>query len=207
MNCAPEHRFITRVLRTFLLGAVGLWLAAALTGCEETLPPLPVEQTMQEASVAFITAEHGLVYLSPVGIPLGSGGTLVVSVRNLYNDVLSDVEDIQVEATVVPEGHPEATVVLTAGSAEVPDVSMFVGPLVATPPRQTLRIEKWWPHSTANGKPLGAQFGTPVTVVRDNGRPIGAMQVTLAVDVRVRVFKTRASMQCKREFVLNYATP
>jgi len=173
-------------------------------GCEETLPPLPVEIAVEGATVEFRTDVSGIVVVHVDGSPNGNQGELIVSVRNLYEDVISDQEQVNVEATIVPLDSPGVAIVVQAGKEDVADQSMFLGELLAIRPQQELQILKQWSHRTKDGDPLWAVVGTQDTVNTPSGKRIPAYRVAVRVKVSIRLFKTRPTIYLERQLVLFY---
>jgi hypothetical protein len=187
--------------RTLLIAVTLLLLNP---GCEETLPPIPVEIAVEGATVAFRTDVSGLVVVHVDGSPNGIQGELIVSVRNLYEDVISDQEQVSVVATIIPQDSPGVAIVVQAGKEDVADQSMFLGDLLAIRPQQELQILKQWSHTTKDGDPLWAVVGIQDTVITPSGKHIPAYRVAVRVKVSIRLFKTRPTIYLDKQLVLFY---
>ncbi len=173
--------------------------------CEESLPPLPgIRDPVQ---LAFrLNVEAGSYAVISQGGVMGTDGGADLRVRNLYDEVLSDDEQISAEVTIWQTRHPERRVSFQLGKEALQDPSMLLGSLVAIRPGQELRLLKQWPHSFGAGTPFWTVPDSTYPIPSSSGKDAGAaFRVFYTAHATVRIFRTRPTMYSgDQNFMIDY---
>lgn len=166
--------------RDILLLSVGL---ALLGGCDEVLPP---------RDALLLTLRGDFVMANTAVVVHGgetTGGDLMSSVVNAYDDVLEDTGFIQVDYTVIMEQMPESTATLRATRGDVLSVSAMSGQLVILRPGEPFRVLKVWNHATKNGTPFWLLTSLHKHTIDDGKVYYDSDPVPFVVTCSIRTFK------------------
>lgn len=160
---------------------------------DEILPPVVQPRDVLSTTVALKLGVNGFVVLSDGVTPLGDDGAVDVKVSNLYNEVLSDSEQIRIETVIFQASHPERCDTVIGTRSNVQTYSFLIGKLVAIPPGQQFEVLTQWSHTYDGGTPFwtGADIDSTITV---QGTPVLVHRVTYTISTWVKIFKTRQAV-------------
>jgi hypothetical protein len=171
-----------------ILRAVVLITALVFTGCEEELPlrndPAVLLESSLEVRPGYTTIRDS------VGI--GQGGAFLLTLKNVYDEVLSDSAQIQANLEVRMLSRPELYAVVRADGSNLLNSNVFRSNIVTLGVDTAAILLKQWSHKASNGVP----FWTYVTL-RLQYTPAGTPYLqsdTVRFSVRgsIQVFKYKA---------------
>jgi hypothetical protein len=183
-----------------------LLVIGALSGilsCDESLPPQESIPTVMSGATGVRFPGQTVVIRD--GAPVGTIGSLIAMVRNIYDEVLEDTATVDVVLTVALVDHPEVHGTVTLGANDVTTWQFFHQNLLTLKVDSTVVLEKQWTHRTDDGTPfwdyvrLTPKF-TPA------GEPYCASDpVRYRVQGRARLFKYAPAVELTpQEIVITY---
>lgn len=119
-----------------------------LSTCEESLPPRNPPQDYLEAT---LTASSSAVEVRDSAVT-GLGGAIVVSLRNIYVEVLQDSEFARVDVDVWMRDMPEQRVHVVATRRELTNSGLISRGLLTLRPNETAVFLRQWSHRTVQGR-------------------------------------------------------
>lgn len=185
------------------LQTVAFLLCAAVAGisCDESLPPRVDPEVVLVPSMALsgdvVTVDRGSV---------AKGGTIVLSVRNVYDEVLSEKALIKGVVTLSLREFPDSGRTLLFGPTDLLTQGLVVGNTLTLRVQQVAELVQPWDHKTPGGTPfwaLGLHFFQRTT---DKGEIYFESQpVHLVVHASVQLFeRVQAQKLEPREFTITY---
>ena len=192
-----DFRFRSEIRESPLLRIL-LLLTVALAGvqCDESLPPVVQPTDVLTGTIALRVGANGFVLLSRDGTPVGTDGAVDIRITNLYDEVLSDSEDVQVEVVIFQSSHPGRRDTIHATKDDIQDPSMLIRYLLAIPPARPLEILRQWPHRFS-GDSTFISAADEDTVFQEKGVEVTAYKVRFTISARVKLFKKRQSVIIK----------
>lgn len=119
-----------------------------LSTCEESLPP---RNPPQDYLAATLAASSSAVEVRDSAVT-GLGGAIVVSVRNIYAEVLQDSEYARVDLDVWMRDMPEQRAHVVATRRELTNSGLISRGLLTLRPNETATFLKQWSHRTTAGR-------------------------------------------------------
>ncbi len=184
-------------IRTVLLlcGALTLW------SCDESLPPRVDPEVVLVPSMALsgniIRVEEGTVT---------SGGNLVLSMRNVYDEVLSENSLLRANVILRLREYPDSVRTLVYGYSDLLTQGVLVGKTLTLAVQGTAEFVQPWDHRTPAGTAwweLGMHYHTLYT---DKGeRYYQSDSLHLIVNASLQIFeRVQAAKLPPHEFVIIY---
>jgi len=164
-----------------------LVVLASLAGCDESLPPREQNDTYLEASVRSDTAFVDVRIVNAF-VDIKNDITISGSVRNLTDEVLSDVADVRLKIVLTDPTNPKRTITLTGtqnnltGLVQVRNGILTLEPRYGANYRLGWRTQRW-----ANGEDVFHDWRLLVTPVYDpiRHRNLYYLYPPLLLDVKV----------------------
>jgi hypothetical protein len=180
-----------------------LVICAALAGwaCDESLPPHVDPEVVLVPTMSLsgpvVTVNGGRV---------ASGGNILLSIRNVYNEVLSEEALVRGSVLLFLREYPDSGRVLEYGEADFVTQGLIVGKTLTLPVQKAAEFVQPWDHKT-NGGSLFWELG-----VRFNRRTTGKGEVYyesdpvhLVVEASMQIFeRVQGSRFTRREFTITY---
>jgi hypothetical protein len=157
-------------------------------GCDETLPPRDEPQRYLQASYSVV---EGAVEIRD-SVAVGFGGRLVVSVKNIYAEVLQGDEYARADFDVWFRDVPDRTGTITASRRDLTDQSLIYAGQLTLRPNVTATFLKHWEHKTTSGRYFWEFVSLHFVSVPFTNGYWESDSVRLVARGRVQLFKTRA---------------
>lgn len=169
-----------------------LLFACACAGiqCQENLPPVVQPQEVLVGGISLRVGANGYVILTAENVPVGTDGAVNIRVTNLYDEVVSDSEDVRIEAVIYQSSHPGRRDTIRAGREAIQNPSMLISYLLAIPPNKSLELMTPWSNTFA-GDSAFALVADKDTVFWEKGVEVTAYKVEFTLSARVKLFKKR----------------
>jgi len=156
--------------------------------CDEALPPRDEPQRYLQASYSVV---EGVVEIRD-SIAVGFGGRLVVSVKNIYAEVLQGDEYARADFDVWLRDMPEQRGKAIATKRDLTDPSLvYLGQLTLRP-NVTATFLKQWEHKTISGRYFWEFVNLHFVSVPFTNGYWESDSVRLVARGKVQLFKTRA---------------
>lgn len=156
--------------------------------CDEFLPPREEPQRYLQASYS---VAPGVVEVRD-SLAVGLGGSLVVSVKNIYTEVLEDDEFARADIDVWFRDVPARRGTAIASRRDLTDQSLVHAGQLTLPPDVTATFLKRWEHKTTEGRYFWEYVGLHFVEVPHTNGYWESDSVRLVARGRVQLFKTRA---------------
>lgn len=138
-----------------------LCAALASLACEEVLPPRVDPDVVLVPDMALsgnvVHVERGEVK---------SGGTIAISMRNVYDEVLSEEALVRANLAVSLRESPDSIHLFTYGPTDLVTQGLIVGNTLTLRVQQVAQLVRPWDHRTAAGTPFwefGIRFSERMT--------------------------------------------
>ena len=185
-----------------LLRTAAALLAAAVPGCDESLPARDDPQGYLRASLSVV---QGVVLVDLSG-QVSNAGVLTLTVRNTYNEVLQAESLLEGEAQVWLRDDPGRRAVVSLGRSDLINWWIAAGGQTTLRPDSPAVFVKQWSHMTIAGEPFW-NFVRMTAKVTDHGVPYCQSDpVHFVAEGSVRLFKNIAPVHSAQiEFTLVYS--
>lgn len=161
---------------------------ASIAGCEETLPPRDEPKKFVQAS--YLVSE-GVVEIRD-SVVQNSAGIFLVSVKNVYAEVLQDEEFARGEINIWLRDQPDQRGTTVATKRDLTNQSLVIGGLFTLRPSETATFLKQWSHKTTSGRWFWEFVRLTPKVTPRGERYMESDSVRFIAAGRVQLFKTRA---------------
>jgi hypothetical protein len=164
-------------------------VVSLLVSCDETLPPRNEPRQFLVTSAAGV--DGTLTYRE--GVFEGSGGTILMHVRNTYDEVLQEEERIRGDVEVWMRDMPEKRATIHATKANLTNPGLVYAGMVTLGPDTTASLLKRWEHRATVGSDSGHFFWEFVdSTLKVNSRGESYYEsapVHFVGNARVQIFK------------------
>ena len=187
-----------------VVSVLAVVIACASMHCDEDLPAVVQPKDVLVGSISLRVGANGFVLLGAGSTPAGTDGAVDIRITSLYNDVLSDSEDVHIEAIIFQSSHPERRDTVRADRDAIEDPSMLIRYLLTIPPNKPLRLVTQWSHKFA-GDSTFASVADKDTVFVEKGVEVTAYKVIFTLSARVKLFKKYQTLAIKEnQFTVYY---
>lgn len=156
--------------------------------CDEALPPRDEPQRYLQASYSVF---EGVVEVRD-SVAVGFGGRFLVSVKNIYSEVLQDDEYARADIDVWLRDRPEQGGKAIASKRDLTDPSLvYLGQLTLRP-NVTATFLKQWEHKTTSGRYFWEFVNLHFVPAPFSNGYWESDSVRLVARGRVQLFRTRA---------------
>jgi len=185
------------LIRWFLIACV----AAAASGCDESLPPHTDPEIVLIPSMA-ITGPTVVVRFNEAW----TGGNIMLGMKNVHDEVLSEKADVTATVSMYLREYPAASRTLTYRYSDIVTPGLVVGNTLTLRVGQSLDIMQPWNHRTASGTAFwmnGIHFNQRTD---SKGSPYWESDsVHLVVNASLKVFERVQQVKLPaREFTITY---
>lgn len=185
------------------LGAFAFLLCAALAAlsCDESLP---VRADPEVVLVPGMRLSGDLVHVASGQVKWG--GAVVLSMRNVHDEVLSEAELVRAHLSMFLREYPDSVGSVVYGPLDLLTPGMIVGNTFTLRVQEVAEFVRPWSHRTAAGTPfweLGMKFNRRVT---DKGVTYYESDpVHLVVSATLQIFeRVQAARLATSEFTIVY---
>jgi hypothetical protein len=161
---------------------------AFLVSCEESLPPRREPRDFLEAS--HVVSEAAVEIRD--SMVQNTAGTFVVSVKNLYVEVLQEEEFARVDVDVWLRDSASQRANVVALKRDLTNQALVSGGLLTLRPNETATFLKQWSHKTTGGLWFWEFVRLTPKVTPRGERYMESDSVRFLASGRVQLFKTRA---------------
>lgn len=182
MKYAPTFAWNVYMCRGLLV------LLFSLCGCDELLPPREEPKTFLQAEYSVAS---GVVEIRD-SVAVGLGGSFVISVKNIYTEVLQDFEFARVDIDVWLRDTPAVGGKVVSTKRELTDRTLVFGGQLTLRPNVSATFLKQWEHRTISGRRFWEYV--PLTPkVTQTGEPyLESDPVNFVASGKAQLFKAKA---------------
>jgi hypothetical protein len=178
-------------------------LCAALAGwgCDESLPP---REDPEVVLVPTMSLSGSVVTVN--GGRVASGGNILLSIRNVYDDVLSEKALVRGSVVLFLKERPDSVRILTYGYNDLVTQGLLIGTTFTLPVQKTAEFVQPWDQRTSGGSlfwELGVRFNRRTTSKGEVYYESDPLH--LVVEASMQIFeRVQASRFARREFTITY---
>lgn len=195
----PQTRFFHPV-RFAVRGMLILPLTLMGIRCDESLP---VRTNPTPVTYSFSLVE-GTVLVSG-GVPTGRTGAIDVKVKNIYDEVLQDTENIEAVVTIRIRDMPDKGAVIRADHNDLVNTWILQGGVMTLGTDTTAWIARQWEHRTDQGVPFWSFVDSSYGVTLSGMPYWESLPITFEAEATVQVFKHSAPYRIHAaEYTLSY---
>ncbi|MEO8168074.1 MAG: hypothetical protein ABI623_07500 [bacterium] len=166
-------------------------LSFSVSSCDELLPPREEPNQFLRASYSVVGGAVEVRDSTPVGLI----GGFIVSVKNIYNEVLQDQEFARADIDVWMRDLPEQRGKAVAVRRDLTDQSLLIGGQLTLRPNIVATFLNQWGHETTAGKHFWEFVSSHFVAVPFTNGYWESDSVRLVASCKVQLFKTRAPVR------------
>jgi hypothetical protein len=177
---------------------VGLTVTSVLASCDEALPPR--DEPQQFLVTTAVVVDGSVSYRN--GFLDGLGGTLLLSVRNAYSEVLEQKERLRGDVEIWMRDLPEKRASVHTDGRDLTDPSIMHNNLATLLPGMSAVMLRQWEHRVSGGPDSGRffwEFVDSTMKFTQNGEPYWESDtVHFLAEARIQVFENVQAVRVRQ---------